>query len=151
MLPGAALQAPPGGRHLPRRSGLLHPAWPAPALDGGAVLDSTAGHLRLRLQCVAVLHRGQLDARHLGVPTYISGVALAVIMAMIIFGGIRRIASIADILVPIMAFAYIAMALTVIGINFERVPEALTLIVRSAFGLEPAFAGGIGAAIIMGV
>ncbi|MBC8650020.1 alanine:cation symporter family protein [Pseudomonas sp. MTM4] len=86
-----------------------------------------------------------------GVPTYISGVALAVIMAMIIFGGIRRIASIADVLVPIMAFAYIGMALVVIGLNAEMVPEALTLIVRSAFGLEPAFAGGIGAAIIMGV
>lgn len=86
-----------------------------------------------------------------GVPTYISGVVLAIIMALIIFGGIRRIASIADILVPIMAFAYIGMALTVIGLNVEMVPDALALIVRSAFGLEPAFAGGIGAAIIMGV
>jgi len=86
-----------------------------------------------------------------GVPTYISGVVLAIIMALIIFGGIRRIASIADILVPIMAFAYIGMALTVISLNVEMVPDALALIVRSAFGLEPAFAGGIGAAIIMGV
>ena len=86
-----------------------------------------------------------------GVPTYISGVALAVIMGVIIFGGIRRIASIADVLVPIMAFTYIGMALVVIGLNIERVPETLTLIVRSAFGLESAFAGGIGAAIIMGV
>ncbi|MAB98140.1 MAG: sodium:alanine symporter, partial [Pseudomonadaceae bacterium] len=50
-----------------------------------------------------------------------------------------------------MAFSYIAMALFVIGSNIDRVPETLTLILRSAFGLEPAFAGGIGAAIIMGV
>jgi AGCS family alanine or glycine:cation symporter len=50
-----------------------------------------------------------------------------------------------------MAFAYIAMALFVIGGNIDQVPEVLALIVKSAFGLEPAFAGGIGAAIIMGV
>ena len=86
-----------------------------------------------------------------GVPTYISGVVLAIVMGLIIFGGIRRIASIADVLVPIMAFTYIGMALVVIGMNIEQVPETFMLIVRSAFGLEPAFAGGIGAAIIMGV
>lgn len=86
-----------------------------------------------------------------GLPTYVSGIVLAIVMAIIIFGGIRRIASIADILVPIMAFTYIGMALVVIGINIDEVPETLGLIVRSAFGLEPAFAGGIGAAIIMGV
>ncbi|WP_434457416.1 alanine:cation symporter family protein [Stutzerimonas urumqiensis] len=86
-----------------------------------------------------------------GLPTYVSGIVLAIVMAIIIFGGIRRIASIADILVPIMAFIYIGMALTVIGMNIGEVPETLGLIVRSAFGLEPAFAGGIGAAIIMGV
>jgi len=76
---------------------------------------------------------------------------LAVVMGLIIFGGIRRIANITDVIVPTMAFAYIGMALVVIGMNIEQVPEMLTLIVRSAFGLEPAFAGGIGAAIIMGV
>jgi len=86
-----------------------------------------------------------------GVPTYISGLALVVVIGLIIFGGIQRIAKIADILVPSMAFAYIAMALFVIGGNIDQVAGVLTLIVKSAFGLEPAFAGGIGAAIIMGV
>jgi len=77
--------------------------------------------------------------------------ALVVVIGLIIFGGIQRIAKIADILVPSMAFAYIAMALFVIGGNIDQVAGVLTLIVKSAFGLEPAFAGGIGAAIIMGV
>ncbi|KFX70968.1 sodium:alanine symporter [Pseudomonas taeanensis MS-3] len=86
-----------------------------------------------------------------GLPTHISGIALVVVIGLIIFGGIKRIAKIADILVPSMAFAYIAMALFVIGGNIDQVPEVLALIVKSAFGLEPAFAGGIGAAIIMGV
>ncbi|MCQ4311565.1 alanine:cation symporter family protein [Pseudomonas stutzeri] len=86
-----------------------------------------------------------------GLPTWISGLALVCVIGAIIFGGIKRIASMADVLVPIMAFSYIGMALVVIGMNISEVPEVLGLIVRSAFGLEPAFAGGIGAAIIMGV
>ena len=86
-----------------------------------------------------------------GLPTWISGLALVGVIGLIIFGGIKRIASMADVLVPIMAFAYIGMALVVLGMNISAVPETLALIVRSAFGLEPAFAGGIGAAILMGV
>ncbi|MDH1263822.1 alanine/glycine:cation symporter family protein [Pseudomonas sp. GD03944] len=86
-----------------------------------------------------------------GLPTHISGIALVGVIGLIIFGGIKRIAKFADVLVPIMAFSYIGMALVVIGMNIDAVPATLALIVKSAFGLEPAFAGGIGAAIIMGV
>lgn len=86
-----------------------------------------------------------------GLPTYVSGLVLVAVIGLIIFGGIKRIASMADVLVPIMAFSYIGMALVVLGMNISEVPETLSLIVRSAFGLEPAFAGGIGAAILMGV
>ena len=86
-----------------------------------------------------------------GIPEWISGVVLVCIIGLIIFGGIKRIAKFADILVPVMAGSYIALALFVIGTNISEVPDTLMLIVRSAFGLEPAFAGGIGAAIIMGV
>ena len=86
-----------------------------------------------------------------GLPTHFSGLALVAVIGLIIFGGIKRIASMADVLVPIMAFSYIGMALVVIGMNVSEVPAVFTLIVKSAFGLEPAFAGGIGAAILMGV
>jgi AGCS family alanine or glycine:cation symporter len=86
-----------------------------------------------------------------GLPTIASGLILTVVIGLIIFGGIKRIAQFADVLVPIMAFSYIGMALVVIGLNFGEVPATFALIVKSAFGLEPAFAGGIGAAIMMGV
>ena len=86
-----------------------------------------------------------------GVPTVASGIALTLVIGGIIFGGIRRIAKWADVLVPVMAFSYLAMALFVIGSNIGAVPETFGLIFRSAFGLEQAFAGGIGAAILMGV
>ena len=86
-----------------------------------------------------------------GIPTLASGIALTVVIGLIIFGGIKRIAKFADVLVPVMAFSYLAMALLVIGLNIAEVPATFALIFKSAFGLEPAFAGGIGAAIIMGV
>ncbi|APU28284.1 alanine/glycine:cation symporter family protein [Ectopseudomonas chengduensis] len=86
-----------------------------------------------------------------GVPTLASGIALTVVIGLIIFGGIKRIAKFADVLVPVMAFSYLGMALLVIGLNISEVPATFALIFKSAFGLEPAFAGGIGAAIIMGV
>lgn len=86
-----------------------------------------------------------------GIPTLASGIALTVVIGLIIFGGIKRIAKFADVLVPVMAFSYLGMALLVIGLNIDEVPATFALIFKSAFGLEPAFAGGIGAAIIMGV
>lgn len=86
-----------------------------------------------------------------GLPTIASGLILTGVIGLIIFGGIKRIASMADVLVPIMAFSYIGMALVVIGMNLSEVPATFAMIFKAAFGLEPAFAGGIGAAIMMGV
>ncbi|WP_108447269.1 alanine/glycine:cation symporter family protein [Halomonas denitrificans] len=86
-----------------------------------------------------------------GVPVLYSGLALAMVVGLIIFGGIKRIARISEVLVPFMAGGYILIALLVLGMNIEKIPDVFTLIVKSAFGLEPAIGGGIGAAIMMGV
>ncbi|UTT85556.1 sodium:alanine symporter family protein [Vibrio pelagius] len=76
-----------------------------------------------------------------------TGVAIVVISAFVIFGGIRKIARTAEIIVPIMALAYLAIALFIMFANIERVPEVLALIFKSAFGLQEAAAGGLGYAI----
>jgi AGCS family alanine or glycine:cation symporter len=86
-----------------------------------------------------------------GIPTWISGIGLVIVLGLIIFGGIKRIASTAEIVVPVMAIGYILLALVVILLNLGEVPGVFMLIVRSAFGLEEAFAGGMGAALAMGV
>lgn len=86
-----------------------------------------------------------------GVPVYYTGIALAMIVGLIIFGGVKRIARVAEILVPVMAGSYLLIAFVVLGLNLEQVPDVIMLIVNSAFGLEPAVGGGIGAAILMGV
>jgi alanine or glycine:cation symporter, AGCS family len=86
-----------------------------------------------------------------GIPTLATGIALVIVLGLIIFGGIKRIATAAEIIVPVMAIGYIVVALLVVLYNLAEVPAVFMLILRSAFGLEEAFAGGIGAAIAHGV
>lgn len=86
-----------------------------------------------------------------GIPVFYTGIALAMVVGLIIFGGVRRIARVAEFLVPIMAGSYLLITAIVLTLNIELIPDALMLIVNSAFGLEPAVGGGIGAAIMMGV
>lgn len=85
------------------------------------------------------------------VPKWITGSAICVLLGAVIFGGVRRIGHVAQVVVPFMATAYILVSLVVIGLNIERVPEVFMLIVRSALGVEQAFAGVIGLAISWGV
>jgi AGCS family alanine or glycine:cation symporter len=86
-----------------------------------------------------------------GIPTLATGIALVIVLGLIIFGGIKRIATAAEVIVPVMAIGYILIALVVVLLNIGELPAAFLLIVKSAFGLEQAFGGGIGAAITMGV
>ncbi|MBW3697087.1 alanine:cation symporter family protein [Vibrio sp. T187] len=75
------------------------------------------------------------------------GVAIVIISAFVIFGGIRKIARTAELIVPVMALAYLAIAIFVMFMNIEKVPDVLALIFKSAFGLQEAAAGGLGYAI----
>lgn len=86
-----------------------------------------------------------------GIPVHVTGIALALIIGVTIFGGVQRISRVTEIIVPLMAVAYISVALVVVLFNINQLPAAITLIVHSAFGLEQAIGGGIGAAIMMGV
>lgn len=86
-----------------------------------------------------------------GIPVYHTGIALALIVGLIIFGGVKRIARVSEILVPVMAGGYLAISLVVLLMQFDRIPDAFMMIINSAFGLEQAVGGGIGAAILMGV
>ena len=85
------------------------------------------------------------------IPLYYSGIGLALVVGLIIFGGVKRIAQVAEVLVPIMAGGYLLIAIVVLGLNFTEIPATLKLIVESAFGIGPVVGGGIGAAILMGV
>ena len=83
-------------------------------------------------------------------PTY-TGLALAVLLGLVFVGGIKRIAKVADLLVPVKTLVYIGVTIYVIVLQFDHVPAMLATIVKSAFGLDQAFGGLVGSAIIMGV
>ncbi|WP_209123775.1 sodium:alanine symporter family protein [Alkalihalobacillus sp. BA299] len=86
-----------------------------------------------------------------GINRLLLGIVLAVIVAFVVFGGVRRIAKVSQIVVPVMAIFYILLATYVAVINIGELPGVIGLIVSSAFGLEQAIGGGIGAAIMNGV
>lgn len=81
----------------------------------------------------------------------ITGSGLAILLGLIICGGVRRIGKVAEIVVPFMAAAYILMAVIIICMNITAVPAMFGLIFRSAFDLEPAFGGIFGMAVSWGV
>ena len=85
-----------------------------------------------------------------GLPKWASGVAITLVMAIILFGGIRRLALASEIIVPAMVMLYLILALMVLVLNVSEIPSALALILSSAFGYEQAMGGGIAAAISQG-
>ncbi|WP_257264087.1 sodium:alanine symporter family protein [Endozoicomonas sp. ONNA2] len=82
-----------------------------------------------------------------GIPTEAIGIALAIVSALIIFGGIRAIAKVAEMIVPIMALGYLGVALVVVFMNISELPAVFSLIIKSAFGLDSAVGGGAGYAV----
>ena len=89
-----------------------------------------------------------------GLDKLLVGGVIAAMAGLVIFGGIRSIAKVAEILVPLMAGAYLLLAIVVMVINITEVPAMFWLIVSSAFGLQEAaggLAGGLMAAMLNGV
>ncbi|WP_054957650.1 alanine/glycine:cation symporter family protein [Paenibacillus dakarensis] len=86
-----------------------------------------------------------------GIDRLTLGVIMAVCFAVIIFGGVKRIAKWSEWIVVVLAVAYVGTALFIVTVNITKLPEVLSLIVKSAFGLEQAFGGAIGAALMNGI
>ena len=85
------------------------------------------------------------------VPAWACGVVLAVILGIVIVGGVKRIAKVAAIVTPFMAFGYIALSLIVVAFHIKDVPGVLGSIFTNAFGINPVCGGIIGSTIAMGV
>ncbi|OAS88344.1 MULTISPECIES: alanine/glycine:cation symporter family protein [Metabacillus] len=86
-----------------------------------------------------------------GIPKYITGAVIVLLLAFIIFGGVKRIAHAAQIIVPFMALGYIILSVVIVLMNIQELPGVISLIFRSAFALDSAFGGLIGMAIAWGV
>ncbi|MBR4355624.1 MAG: sodium:alanine symporter family protein [Elusimicrobiaceae bacterium] len=80
-------------------------------------------------------------------PWYV-GAAVAALTAAVVLGGLKRIATYSEWLVPIMGGLYLLLALIVIGMNFTKLPNVLLLIITSAFTGKAALGGAAGVGII---
>ena len=80
-----------------------------------------------------------------------TGIILAAITLIVVFGGIHRIARVSAILVPLMAIGYFVLAVVVITMNAEQIPHVLKVIVLDAFGVQQVAGGGIGATMMIGI
>ena len=85
------------------------------------------------------------------IPTSYTGIGILVLLVLIIFGGVKRLGSVAEFVVPFMAGGYILMTLIIIGLNFREIPDVFSLIFSSAFSFNATFGGIIGMAIAWGV
>ena len=87
----------------------------------------------------------------LGIQPAVSAAIMVVLLGLIIFGGVKRIAKFTEIIVPFMALGYILVACTIVGLNISKLPEVLRLIVSSALGVDAGFGAMLGLAIQWGV
>ncbi len=81
------------------------------------------------------------------IPTWVCGIVVAVAAGLIFLGGIQRIASVSEKIVPIMACLYIVGCLVLIMMNISRLPEAFALIFKYAFQPTAIIGGGLGYAL----
>ncbi|MBR4905058.1 MAG: alanine:cation symporter family protein [Selenomonadaceae bacterium] len=86
-----------------------------------------------------------------GIDHAITAVAVAGLTALVIFGGVTRIAKFAEMLVPSMAGLYLLSALVIVVMNLEYVPAMFALIIHDAFEPQAAVGGGFGAVFMTGV
>lgn len=86
-----------------------------------------------------------------GLPVYPVGVVLAVMTAVVIWGGIHRISRFSEIVVPVMAGLYILLAIVILVMSAGKIPYVLQAIVTDAFSGDSVVGGGLGMTIMMGV
>jgi alanine or glycine:cation symporter, AGCS family len=111
------------------------------AVSGGLATLLGTGNM-FQSQSMAAAARQQF-----GLPVWVTGLIIAVLVGLVILGGIRRIGRVAERLVPSMIIFYFLGALTVLVANLSAIPDALWLIVSSAFNPQAALGGAIGIGI----
>ncbi|MCI9597281.1 MAG: sodium:alanine symporter family protein [Firmicutes bacterium] len=89
-----------------------------------------------------------LFGRDYSIAIVAAAVIVAVITALVVIGGIQRIASVTTIIVPFMAIAYVVVCVCILIANITRIPDAVVEVVSSAFGLRAAAGGALGALMI---
>lgn len=110
------------------------------SLQANTIVDSVQGAVTATM--------GEGDRQWL---TWMLALVLAGMTAMIVLGGLRRVANVAQAMVPLMAGLYIALGLIIVLMNVSEVPRVISTIFTEAFSFQSAAGGFVGAAIMAGV
>lgn len=82
---------------------------------------------------------------------FVVGVGLTLLLALVVCGGVKRIAVVAEYVAPFMAIVYILMSIVVLCFNAPAIPRVFKDLISSAFGIHSLFGGMVGSAITWGV
>ena len=86
-----------------------------------------------------------------GIDPKITGIVLAILVALVVFGGLQSISKVSTKVVPFMSVAYILICLLILVNSFKQIPQAFVLIIKSAFNPTAAFGGFLGATVSMAI
>lgn len=93
----------------------------------------------------------ELAHKNFSLSPHISGAVMAILTALVLFGGIRKLAAVCSALVPFMAMFYIVGCVIILAMQFEFVLPAISLILQSAFSSDAVAGGFLGAAVSMAI
>jgi AGCS family alanine or glycine:cation symporter len=117
-----------------------------------AVFGALAGFgIGNTVQANSVAHALNSGFAGFSIPYWVTGVVLAILVGLVLVGGIRRIAEVAGKLVPFMAIAYLLSGLVVLALNLSEIPAAIGLVVKHAFTPTAATGGFAGATVLMAI
>lgn len=90
-------------------------------------------------------------SRAFGVPSWVVGIGVALLIALVVIGGVKRIANVAKVVAPVMAAVYIILAIVVLIVHWRLVPEVFLQMLRGAVGVSEVGGALLGSTIAWGV
>ena len=85
------------------------------------------------------------------IPVLVTAIVVTLLVGLIILGGVKRIATASSVIVPFMAILYVTTSLIIILLNIEKVPDAISLIIYSAFDPQAALGGVVGFTVMKAI
>ena len=85
------------------------------------------------------------------IPILVTAIIVTLLVGLIILGGVKRIATASSVIVPFMAILYVTTSLVIILLNIEKVPDAISLIIYSAFNPQAALGGAVGFTVMKAI
>ncbi len=85
------------------------------------------------------------------IPIIITAAVVTLLVALIILGGVKRIATASSLIVPFMAIFYVSVSIVILAINYDKLPAAIELVIHSAFEPQAALGGAVGFTVMKAI